>query len=136
MGKRNLWRWRVGAFFASAAAALVCARTSLADPQTLITTVSWTDGAGNRGTFTFEGTADGSSLTGAAHGGGSELFVSGSIASDGTVTGTLATPDGQNVGHFGGTLDASSQLVGGYAVIDGQGGQFTAPADALPVPAP
>jgi hypothetical protein len=100
----------------------------------LTATVTWTDAAGDAGTMDFQGTADGSTLRGIVSAQGEEITVTGTISETGAVSGTLTRPAGSSVGTFSGQLDAEQQLQGGYFVLNGTGGSWTAPADAMPLP--
>jgi hypothetical protein len=65
---------------------------------------------------------------------GAELVVTGTVASDGRVTGALDTPASQRVGTFAGKLDGQRRLVGAVEVDGVVATTWEAPADALPTP--
>jgi hypothetical protein len=106
-----------------------------AAPVPLGSTVTWTDASGRSGTGAFQGAADGGILTGVVSGGGQEVRVRGTIAEDGAVSGTLLSSQGRQIGSFSARLAEGGRLEGEWGVTGGVKGGWSAPADALPVPA-
>jgi hypothetical protein len=121
--------------------------------EELVATLTWTGPTGTEGEVLFQGTADGSALQGRVYAGNDQLVVTGTIATDGGVSGTLTTTDGLAVGTFGGTRNGT-ELEGTYAVTGGDGsspvpltdpdegdpgsssGTWSAPAHKMPSPPP
>jgi hypothetical protein len=95
------------------------------------TTVTWTDQDGVAGEVPFQGTIRGTELRGILQPSSGELRVEARVSPDGSVAGTIATPDGQHVGEFAGRLDDAGKLQASYTVPGGGTGALSAPADAL-----
>ena len=108
----------------------------LAAPVILKTAITWTDRHGRVGSGDFQGTADGEVLRGIVMSGNDELKVRGTIAQNGAVSGTLTAPNGNAIGSFSATLTSDGRLEGAYVPVGGNGGHWSARADALPVPQP
>lgn len=103
-----------------------------ADPIPITAPLSWSESAGG-GACRFQGTVDGTDLKGSVYADGLEFAVLGTVASDGAVSGTMRTLGGTTIGTFGATL-ADDQLTGGYFVLNGSPGSWSAPAEELPIP--
>lgn len=101
--------------------------------ELLATKVTWVDAASNTGTMIFQGTVDGGgNLDGRVYADGIELAVTGAVAPDGAVSGSLDTLENGHIGTFAAQLNAQQELVGDL-VIDGQlECLWDAPADDLP----
>lgn len=102
--------------------------------ELLVSQVTWRDPAGATGTVLFQGTANGSALTGHVYAGPSRLKVTATLGGEGTVSGTLATTTGEYVSGFTGQVDASRRLVGEVVSDQTLAATFDAPAEQLPLP--
>jgi len=126
----------IGTVGAALGLVVVLAGRAGAEPRKLLVTkVSWVDAQQNAGTMLFQGTVDASGvLRGRVYAeDGAELVVTGTVASDGGVTGALDTTASERVGTFAGQLNGQREIEGEVAV-DGTVGTISweAPADALP----
>ena len=105
-----------------------------AEKREVSATVEWSANGGGTGSCLFQGTAEDTTLAGHLYIEADHFLVTGSIGSDGSVSGILKAASGEQVGTFSASLDAEQQLLGGFAVINGGSGEWAAPAEKLPLP--
>ena len=98
----------------------------------LQTKVDWVDAGQNSGTMLFQGEIVDGDLTGRAYpGDGVELVVTGTVASDGSVAGTLDTTESELVGTFTGSLNTQDELEGDLLIDGDVESTWAAPADEV-----
>jgi hypothetical protein len=100
--------------------------------ELLQTKVHWVDTSQNSGTMLFQGEIIDGDLTGRAYpGNGVELIVTGTVASDGSVAGTLDTTESELVGTFTGSLNGEDELEGDLLIGGEVDSTWVAPADEV-----
>jgi hypothetical protein len=100
--------------------------------ELLQTKVHWVDSSQNSGTMLFQGEIIDGDLTGRAYpGNGVELIVTGTVASDGSVAGTLDTTESELVGTFTGSLNGEDELEGDLLIGGEVDSTWAAPADEV-----
>jgi hypothetical protein len=102
----------------------------------LVTQVTWTDSTGATGKLLFQGTVENQTLDGNVYAGDLRCRVTGQVATDGTVAGTLLSEENESVGSFTAQLDAAKNLLGDLVVDGTVATMWAANAPELPVPSP
>ncbi len=108
---RTSWLW-------SALIATVALAGNTSTPISYSTTFA--DGNGAQKSITFNGAVSGTSLAGTLSIADVAQQVHGTIASDGSVAGTLAGSDGKQIGTFSGKPNGPNSMSGTYTVTGGQ----------------
>lgn len=110
------------------------ASIAAAEKREVSATVEWSATGGGTGSCLFQGTAEDTALAGHLFIEADRFLVTGTIGTDGNVAGILKATTGEQVGTFSASLDTEQHLLGGFAVINGGGGEWAAPAEKLPLP--
>ncbi len=97
--------------------------------------VTWRDAQGVSAAAAFQGTVTAGALDGELKGKDGVVLVRGTLAADGSVSGVLTSAAGAPDGAFQ-AVRVAERFEGTYSVTGGLGGEWSAPADAVPGPAP